>query len=122
MAVIRRAGFGSVFEVENEKVGIGTTGSANNTLQALGRVKSSDAKVIGVSTISTYQALTSTQLENFYTSLAQLLTPNSFTFDDSGSGFIYNGYPGKNRNWPSPNKPTNFVPDSAGHENQWFLA
>ena len=63
MAVIRRAGFGSVFEVENEKVGIGTTGSANNTLQALGRVKSSDAKVIGVSTISTYQGFIEKQLK-----------------------------------------------------------
>ena len=36
MATLRRAGFGSVFEVENEKVGIGTTGTATNTLQVLG--------------------------------------------------------------------------------------
>ena len=55
MATIRRAGFGSVFEVENEKVGIGTTGTATNTLQVLGRTKASDAKVIGLSTLTTYQ-------------------------------------------------------------------
>ena len=55
MATIRRAGFGSVFEVENEKVGIGTTGTATNTLQVLGSVKSSDAKIIGLSTLTTYQ-------------------------------------------------------------------
>ena len=55
MAVIRRAGFGSVFEVENETVGIGTTGTATNTLQVLGDIKSSDAILIGLSTLTTYQ-------------------------------------------------------------------
>ena len=55
MATIRRAGFGSVFEVENETVGIGTTGTATNTLQVLENVKSSDAKIIGLSTLTTYQ-------------------------------------------------------------------
>ena len=55
MATLRRAGFGSVFEVENEKVGIGTTGTATNTLQVLGDIKSSDATVIGLSTLTTYQ-------------------------------------------------------------------
>ena len=55
MATIRRAGFGSIFEVENEKVGIGTTGTATNTLQVLGDIKSSDATVIGLSTLTTYQ-------------------------------------------------------------------
>ena len=54
MATIRRAGFGSVFEVENETVGIGTT-AATNTLQALGNIQSSDAKVIGIATLTTYQ-------------------------------------------------------------------
>ena len=39
MATIRRAGFGSVFEVENETVGIGTTGTATNTVQVLGETK-----------------------------------------------------------------------------------
>ena len=55
MASIRRTGFGSVFEVENEKVGIGTTGDQTNTLQVLENVKSSDATVIGLSTLTTYQ-------------------------------------------------------------------
>ena len=55
MATIRRAGFGSVFEVENETVGIGTTGTAPNSLQVLGDIKSSDATVIGLSTLTTYQ-------------------------------------------------------------------
>ena len=55
MATIRRAGFGSVFEVENETVGIGTTGTATNTLQVLGETRASDAKIIGLSTLSTYQ-------------------------------------------------------------------
>ena len=55
MATIRRAGFGSIFEVENETVGIGTTGTATNTLQVLGDIKSSDATVIGLSTLTTYQ-------------------------------------------------------------------
>ena len=55
MATIRRAGFGSVFEVENETVGIGTTGTATNTLQVLGDIKSSDARIIGLSTLTTYQ-------------------------------------------------------------------
>jgi len=55
MATIRRAGFGSVFEVENETVGIGTTGTSTNTLQVLGDIKSSDATVIGLSTLTTYQ-------------------------------------------------------------------
>tara|TARA_A100001515_G_scaffold62664_1_gene49463 strand:+ start:2577 stop:3959 length:1383 start_codon:yes stop_codon:yes gene_type:complete len=55
MAVIRRAGFGSVFEVENETVGIGTTGTATNTLQVLGETKTSDAAVVGISTLTTYQ-------------------------------------------------------------------
>ena len=55
MATIRRAGFGSVFEVENEKVGIGTTGNQTNTLQVLGDIKSSDAKILGISTLTTYQ-------------------------------------------------------------------
>ena len=55
MATLRRAGFGSVFEVENETVGIGTTGTATNTLQVLGGTKASDARIIGLSTLTTYQ-------------------------------------------------------------------
>ena len=55
MATIRRTGFGTIFEVENEKVGIGTTGNQTNTLQVLGDIESSDATVIGLSTLTTYQ-------------------------------------------------------------------
>jgi len=55
MATIRRTGFGTIFEVENEKVGIGTTGNQTNTLQVLGDIKASDATVIGLSTLTTYQ-------------------------------------------------------------------
>ena len=55
MAPISRAGFGSVFEVENETVGIGTTGTATNTLQVLGDIVTSDATIIGISSIPSYQ-------------------------------------------------------------------
>ena len=63
MATIRRAGFGSVFEVENETVGIGTTGTATNTLQVLGDIKSSDATIIGLSTLTTYQGFVDNNAE-----------------------------------------------------------
>jgi hypothetical protein len=33
--------------------------------------------------VSTYQSLTATQISSFYSSVEELLTPNSFTFDDS---------------------------------------
>ena len=55
MAIVRRAGFGSIFEVENETVGIGTTGTATNTVQVLGETKASGALIAGISTLTTYQ-------------------------------------------------------------------
>ena len=55
MAIVRRAGFGSIFEVENETVGIGTTGTATNTVQVLGETKASNAIVSGISSLVTYQ-------------------------------------------------------------------
>ena len=55
MAIVRRAGFGSIFEVENETVGIGTTGTATNTVQVLGETKASNAIVSGISSLATYQ-------------------------------------------------------------------
>ena len=55
MATLRRAGFGSVFEVENETVGIGTTGTATNTVQVLGETKASNALVSGISSLAIYQ-------------------------------------------------------------------
>ena len=36
--------------------------------------------------ISVYQSLSSAQLQGFYRNVAQIITPNSFTFDDSGQG------------------------------------
>ena len=36
--------------------------------------------------ISVYQSLTSTQLQGFYRNVEEIITPNSFTFDDSGQG------------------------------------
>ena len=63
MATIRRAGFGSVFEVENEKVGIGTTGTATNTVQVLGETKTSSALIAGLSTLTTYQGFVDNNAE-----------------------------------------------------------
>ena len=54
MATIRRAGFGTVFELEDSKVGIGTD-AATHTLQALGNVRSEAATDIGISSLTTYQ-------------------------------------------------------------------
>jgi len=56
-----RIGFSTQFELENELVGIGTD-NPTNTLQALGNIQSSDAKVIGVSTLTTYQGFVDTKL------------------------------------------------------------
>jgi len=63
MATIRRAGFGSVFEVENETVGIGTTGTATNTVQVLGETKASGVLVAGLSTLTTYQGFVDSNAE-----------------------------------------------------------
>ena len=63
MATIRRAGFGSVFEVENEKVGIGTTGNQTNTVQVLGETKASLTLVAGLSTLTTYQGFVDSNAE-----------------------------------------------------------
>ena len=57
MATIRRAGFGTIFELEDSKVGIGTD-AATHTLQALGNIRSEDATDIGISSLSTYQGFT----------------------------------------------------------------
>ena len=56
MAKVRISGFGSAFELENELVGIGTD-NPTNTLQALGNIRSSDAKAVGVSTFTTIKDL-----------------------------------------------------------------
>jgi len=56
-----RIGFATNFEVENELVGIGTD-NPTNTLQALGNIKSSDAKVIGITTLTTFDGFADTKL------------------------------------------------------------
>jgi len=60
MATIRRAGFGTIFELEDSKVGIGTD-AATHTLQALGNIRSEDATDIGISSLSTYQGFVDKQ-------------------------------------------------------------
>jgi len=55
-----RIGFSTQFELENELVGIGTD-NPTNTLQALGNIRSSDAKAIGVSTLTTFDGFTDTK-------------------------------------------------------------
>ena len=49
-----RIGFSTHFEVENELVGIGTD-NPTNTKQVLGNIHSSNAKAVGISTLTTYQ-------------------------------------------------------------------
>ena len=61
MAKVRIAGFSTQFELENELVGIGTD-NPTNTLQALGNIQSSDAKAIGITTLTTYQGFVDTKL------------------------------------------------------------
>ena len=56
MATIRRAGFGTVFELEDSKVGIGTD-AATHTLQALGNIRSEDATDIGISSLPLIKVL-----------------------------------------------------------------
>ena len=54
MATIRRAGFGTIFELENDVVGIGTD-NPTHKLQALGNIRSEAATDIGISSLTTYQ-------------------------------------------------------------------
>jgi len=56
-----RIGFSTQFELENELVGIGTD-NPTNTLQALGNIRSSDAKAVGVTTLTTFDGFTDTKL------------------------------------------------------------
>ena len=54
MATVRRIGFGTIFELEDSKVGVGTD-AATHTLQVLGNIRSEDATDIGISSLTTYQ-------------------------------------------------------------------
>ena len=57
-----RIGFSTAFELENELVGIGTD-NPTNTLQALGNISSSDAKAVGITTLTTpFEGFTDTKL------------------------------------------------------------
>ena len=56
-----RIGFSTHFEIENELAGIGTD-NPTNTKQVLGNIQSSDSKVIGVTTLTTYQGFVDTKL------------------------------------------------------------
>ena len=62
MATIRRAGFGTVFELEDSKVGIGTD-AATHTLQGLGNIRSEAATDIGISSLTTYQGFVNSNAE-----------------------------------------------------------
>ena len=57
MATVRRIGFGTVFELEDSKVGIGTD-NPTHKLQALGNIRSEAATDIGISSLTTYQGFT----------------------------------------------------------------
>ena len=57
MATIRRIGFGTIFELENDVVGIGTD-NPTHKLQALGNIRSEGVQDVGVSTLTTYQGFT----------------------------------------------------------------
>ena len=57
MATVRRIGFGTIFELENDVVGIGTD-NPTHKLQALGNIRSEAATDIGISSLSTYQGFT----------------------------------------------------------------
>ena len=67
--------------------------------------------------ISTYQDVTSEELGQFYTSIDQLLTPNSFTFDNQTPfDTTYDGAAF------GESSTSNYAADSAGHEDIFFLA
>jgi hypothetical protein len=56
-----RIGFSTAFELENELVGIGTD-NPTNTKQVLGNIHATNAKAVGVSTLTTFDGFTDTKL------------------------------------------------------------
>ena len=72
------------FLVTDQATGIITTSFAETT----GLIDSGDAvfRLDLTATLSRYQDLTLTKIENFYGNFSVLLKPNSFTFDDSNIG------------------------------------
>ena len=61
MATIRRAGFGTVFNIENEKVGIGTTGKFFTEVRVLKNLELSDANVVTQAQLENYQGFLSNE-------------------------------------------------------------
>ena len=61
MAKIRRAGFGTVFNIENEKVGIGTTGKFFTEVRVLKNLELSDANVVTQAQLENYQGFLSNE-------------------------------------------------------------
>ena len=69
--------------------GVATETAISPFTQLTGLLDSSDGTSVRVGLdqkISVYQSLTSAQLQGFYRNVEQIITPNSFTFDDSGLG------------------------------------
>ena len=69
--------------------GTGTAVAISPFTQMTALIDSSDGTTFRVGLdqkISVYQSLSAAQLQGFYRNVAQIITPNSFTFDDSGQG------------------------------------
>lgn len=69
--------------------GIGTEAAIAPFVQLTGLIDSADGTTFRVGLdqkINVYQSLTVSQLQGFYRDVAEIVTPNSFTFDDSGLG------------------------------------
>ena len=69
--------------------GVGTEVAIAPFTQLTGLLDSADGTVFRVGLdqkISVYQSLTVAQLQGFYRNVEEIVTPNSFTFDDSGLG------------------------------------
>ena len=61
MAKIRRVGFGTVFHLENEKVGIGTTGKFFTEVRVLKNLELSDANAVTQAQLENYQGFLSNE-------------------------------------------------------------
>ena len=69
--------------------GVGTEVAIAPFTQLTGLIDSADGTTFRVGLdqkINVYQSLTVSQLQGFYRDVAEIITPNSFTFDDSGLG------------------------------------
>ncbi len=74
--------------------GVGTEVVIAPFTQLTGLLDSADGTTVRVGLdqkINVYQSLTVAQLQGFYRNIEQIITPNSFTFDDSGVGKDFTG-------------------------------